>query len=82
MNQTCSGITQGQSTFYVNNPEIAPPLADSVATDIDQATVSVDLLGLGGVKQEEELIPGFPSTPGNRCHILIKIKNRPCQLGF
>ena len=62
MNQTCSGITQGQSTFYVNNPEIAPPLADSVATDIDQATVSVDLLGLGGVKQEEELIPGFPST--------------------
>jgi len=50
VNQTCSGITQGQSTFYVNNPEIAPPLADAdtVATDIAEATVSVDLLGLGG----------------------------------
>ena len=66
VNLNCSGIAQGQSTFYVNNPEIAPPLAaDTVATDVAEATVSVDLLGLGGVKQEkpeEELLPGFPST--------------------
>jgi len=66
VNPTCSGITQGQSTFYVNNPEIAPPLAaDTLATDVAEATASVDLLGLGGVKEEkpeEELLPGFPST--------------------
>ena len=66
VNQTCSGLTQGQSTFYVNNPEIAPPpLADTVATEIAEATLSVDLLGLGGGKQEkaeEELLPGFPSA--------------------
>ena len=66
VNPTCSGITQGQSTFYVNNPEIAPPLAaDTLTTDVAEATASVDLLGLGGVKEEkpeEELLPGFPST--------------------
>ena len=66
VNPTCSSITQGQSTFYVNNPEIAPPLAaDTLITDVAEATASVDLLGLGGVKEEkpeEELLPGFPST--------------------
>ena len=66
LNQTCSGISQGQSTFYVNNPEIAPPpLADdTVATQLAEATEGVDLLGLGE-KQErpkEELLPGFPAT--------------------
>jgi len=66
VNQTCSGLTQGQSTFYVNNPEIAPPpLTDTVATEVAEATLSVDLLGLGGGKHEKpeaELLPGFPST--------------------
>ena len=69
--------SQSQSTFYVNNPEIAPPLAaaaaaDSLANDVAEATVSVDLLGLGGAvnvkqeKSEEELLPGFPSTTAAR----------------
>ena len=66
VNQTCPGISQGQSTFYVNNPEIAPPplAGDTIATQLAEAAEGVDLLGLGE-KQErpkEELLPGFPAT--------------------
>lgn len=48
-----------QSTFYVNNPEIAPPAPPPV----HQREAPVDLLGLGGSAgaKEPELLPGFGS---------------------
>ena len=44
----------------------------------------VKLLGFHAslARPDEGNIPGFPSTPGNRCHVLIKIKICLCQLGF
>jgi len=63
----CSEVSLGQtqSTFYVNNPEIIPPVP-TIPSSGPTSPVQVDLLGLGkeDVKQEKEpeLLSGFPPT--------------------